>query len=111
MCVCVCQSRPAFPVCLTCRCLVCVVLQLEAFYSIFTTEQQDHVKSVEYLRNNFRPLQSLDNREVYKSAIKDAWLPDLTSDYGSPYESESSKGKKKKSKSPITVAPLWEYVQ
>ncbi|KAI1897166.1 hypothetical protein AGOR_G00080400 [Albula goreensis] len=29
--------------------------QLEAFYSIFTTEQQDHVKSVEYLRNNFRP--------------------------------------------------------
>ncbi|XP_076125381.1 receptor-type tyrosine-protein phosphatase gamma isoform X1 [Alosa pseudoharengus] len=64
--------------------------QLEAFYSIFTTEQQDHVKSVEYLRNNFRPLQSLDNREVYKSAIKDAWLPDLT-DYGSYYETESSK--------------------
>uniref|UniRef100_A0A8U8C923 protein-tyrosine-phosphatase n=1 Tax=Geospiza parvula TaxID=87175 RepID=A0A8U8C923_GEOPR len=31
--------------------------QLEAFYSIFTTEQQDHVKSVEYLRNNFRPEQ------------------------------------------------------
>uniref|UniRef100_A0A8C6W0J1 protein-tyrosine-phosphatase n=1 Tax=Nothobranchius furzeri TaxID=105023 RepID=A0A8C6W0J1_NOTFU len=28
--------------------------QLDAFYSIFTTEQQDHVKSVEYLRNNFR---------------------------------------------------------
>ncbi|XP_041946149.1 receptor-type tyrosine-protein phosphatase gamma [Alosa sapidissima] len=64
--------------------------QLEAFYSIFTTEQQDHVKSVEYLRNNFRPLQSLDNREVYKSAIKDAWLPDQT-DYGSSYETESSK--------------------
>uniref|UniRef100_A0A9J7XQ75 protein-tyrosine-phosphatase n=1 Tax=Cyprinus carpio carpio TaxID=630221 RepID=A0A9J7XQ75_CYPCA len=52
--------------------------QLEAFYSIFTTEQQDHVKSVEYLRNNFRPLQSLDNREVFKSGVKDAWLPDLT---------------------------------
>uniref|UniRef100_A0A8C1QZJ0 protein-tyrosine-phosphatase n=1 Tax=Cyprinus carpio TaxID=7962 RepID=A0A8C1QZJ0_CYPCA len=46
--------------------------QLEAFYSIFTTEQQDHVKSVEYLRNNFRPLQSLDNREVFKSGVKDA---------------------------------------
>ncbi|XP_063070984.1 receptor-type tyrosine-protein phosphatase gamma [Engraulis encrasicolus] len=65
--------------------------QLEAFYSIFTTEQQDHVKSVEYLRNNFRPIQSLDGREIYKSAIKDAWLPDLTGDYGSPFESESSK--------------------
>ncbi|KAG9353273.1 hypothetical protein JZ751_017849, partial [Albula glossodonta] len=44
--------------------------QLEAFYSIFTTEQQDHVKSVEYLRNNFRPQQSLDNRVVYKSAVQ-----------------------------------------
>ncbi|ETE73370.1 Receptor-type tyrosine-protein phosphatase gamma, partial [Ophiophagus hannah] len=42
--------------------------QLEAFYSIFTTEQQDHVKSVEYLRNNFRPQQSLNNRIVSKSA-------------------------------------------
>ncbi|TSY83943.1 Receptor-type tyrosine-protein phosphatase gamma [Bagarius yarrelli] len=61
--------------------------QLEAFYSIFTTEQQDHVKSVEYLRNNVRPLQSLDNREVYKSAVKDAWLPYLTD----PYGTESSK--------------------
>uniref|UniRef100_A0A8C4HRW1 protein-tyrosine-phosphatase n=1 Tax=Dicentrarchus labrax TaxID=13489 RepID=A0A8C4HRW1_DICLA len=46
--------------------------QLEAFYSIFTTEQQDHVKSVDYLRNNFRPLQDLENRKVFKSAIKDA---------------------------------------
>ncbi|KAF6732291.1 Receptor-type tyrosine-protein phosphatase gamma, partial [Oryzias melastigma] len=43
--------------------------QLEAFYSIFTTEQQDHVKSVEYLRSNFRPVQSLDNRIVFKSAV------------------------------------------
>uniref|UniRef100_A0A8C9T1Q5 protein-tyrosine-phosphatase n=1 Tax=Scleropages formosus TaxID=113540 RepID=A0A8C9T1Q5_SCLFO len=49
--------------------------QLEAFYSIFTTEQQDHVKSVEYLRNNFRPLQNLDGREVFKSAVKDASAP------------------------------------
>uniref|UniRef100_A0A671WY57 protein-tyrosine-phosphatase n=1 Tax=Sparus aurata TaxID=8175 RepID=A0A671WY57_SPAAU len=46
--------------------------QLEAFYSIFTTEQQDHVKSVEYLRSNFRPIQSLDNRHVFKSAVRDA---------------------------------------
>ncbi|XP_062842418.1 receptor-type tyrosine-protein phosphatase gamma isoform X2 [Trichomycterus rosablanca] len=61
--------------------------QLEAFYSIFTTEQQDHVKSVEYLRNNFRPLQSLDNREVLKSAVKDVWQPYLTD----PYGTESSK--------------------
>ncbi|XP_060765900.1 receptor-type tyrosine-protein phosphatase gamma isoform X3 [Neoarius graeffei] len=61
--------------------------QLEAFYSIFTTEQQDHVKSVEYLRNNVRPLQSLDNRKVFKSAVKDAWLPYLTD----PYGTESSK--------------------
>uniref|UniRef100_A0A8C9SP17 protein-tyrosine-phosphatase n=1 Tax=Scleropages formosus TaxID=113540 RepID=A0A8C9SP17_SCLFO len=52
--------------------------QLESFYSIFTTEQQDHVKSVEYLRNNFRPQQSLDGRDVFKSAVKDAWVPDLT---------------------------------
>uniref|UniRef100_A0A8C2J2K7 protein-tyrosine-phosphatase n=1 Tax=Cyprinus carpio TaxID=7962 RepID=A0A8C2J2K7_CYPCA len=36
--------------------------QLEAFYSIFTTEQQDHVKSVDYLRNNHRPTQDLDSR-------------------------------------------------
>ncbi|KAG7326546.1 hypothetical protein KOW79_009947 [Hemibagrus wyckioides] len=50
--------------------------QLEAFYSIFTTEQQDHVKSVEYLRNNYRPTQDLNNRLVFKSAVKDAWLPD-----------------------------------
>uniref|UniRef100_A0A8B9JXY7 protein-tyrosine-phosphatase n=1 Tax=Astyanax mexicanus TaxID=7994 RepID=A0A8B9JXY7_ASTMX len=48
----------------------------------FYLEQQDHVKSVEYLRNNFRPLQSLDNREVFKSAVKDAWLPYLTDPYG-----------------------------
>ncbi|XP_016422050.1 receptor-type tyrosine-protein phosphatase gamma [Sinocyclocheilus rhinocerous] len=65
--------------------------QLEAFYSIFTTEQQDHVKSVEYLRNNFRPLQSLDNREVFKSAVKEAWLPDLTDSLGNPYGTEASK--------------------
>uniref|UniRef100_A0AAZ3Q2C4 protein-tyrosine-phosphatase n=1 Tax=Oncorhynchus tshawytscha TaxID=74940 RepID=A0AAZ3Q2C4_ONCTS len=56
--------------------------QLDAFYSIFTTEQQDHVKSVEYLRNNYRPLQDLDNREVSKSAVKDAWQRDLTDSLG-----------------------------
>uniref|UniRef100_A0A8C7UQH9 Receptor-type tyrosine-protein phosphatase gamma n=1 Tax=Oncorhynchus mykiss TaxID=8022 RepID=A0A8C7UQH9_ONCMY len=56
--------------------------QLEAFYSIFTTEQQDHVKSVEYLRNNYRPLQDLDNREVLKSAVKDAWQRDQTDNLG-----------------------------
>uniref|UniRef100_A0A8C4EPD1 protein-tyrosine-phosphatase n=1 Tax=Dicentrarchus labrax TaxID=13489 RepID=A0A8C4EPD1_DICLA len=65
--------------------------QLEAFYSIFTTEQQDHVKSVEYLRSNFRPIQSLDNRHVYKSAVKDAWLPDLTDSGSGPYGTEASK--------------------
>nr|XP_046236000.1 receptor-type tyrosine-protein phosphatase gamma-like isoform X2 [Scatophagus argus] len=65
--------------------------QLEAFYSIFTTEQQDHVKSVEYLRSNFRPIQSLDNRHVFKSAIKDAWLPDLTDSSSGPYGTEASK--------------------
>uniref|UniRef100_A0A8C6URA5 protein-tyrosine-phosphatase n=1 Tax=Neogobius melanostomus TaxID=47308 RepID=A0A8C6URA5_9GOBI len=64
--------------------------QLEAFYSIFTTEQQDHVKSVEYLRSNFRPTQSLDNRLVYKSAVKDAWLPELTDNSG-PLGTEASK--------------------
>ncbi|XP_044068192.1 receptor-type tyrosine-protein phosphatase gamma-like isoform X2 [Siniperca chuatsi] len=65
--------------------------QLEAFYSIFTTEQQDHVKSVEYLRSNFRPIQSLDNRQVFKSAVKDAWLPDLTNSGSVPYGTEASK--------------------
>uniref|UniRef100_A0A4W6F8T4 protein-tyrosine-phosphatase n=1 Tax=Lates calcarifer TaxID=8187 RepID=A0A4W6F8T4_LATCA len=65
--------------------------QLEAFYSIFTTEQQDHVKSVEYLRSNFRPIQSLDNRHVFKSAVKDAWIPDLTDSASGPYGTEASK--------------------
>ncbi|KAM7422705.1 hypothetical protein PAMA_010653 [Pampus argenteus] len=65
--------------------------QLEAFYSIFTTEQQDHVKSVEYLRNNFRPLQELDYRKVFKSAVKDAWQKDLTEVVGSPHSTEASR--------------------
>uniref|UniRef100_A0A671WF34 protein-tyrosine-phosphatase n=1 Tax=Sparus aurata TaxID=8175 RepID=A0A671WF34_SPAAU len=46
--------------------------QLGAFYNILTTEQQDHVKSVEYLTNNFRPLQDLNSRKIFKSAVKDA---------------------------------------
>ncbi|KAJ3602612.1 hypothetical protein NHX12_030361, partial [Muraenolepis orangiensis] len=68
--------------------------QLEAFYSIFTTEQQDHVKSVEYLRSNFRPIQNLDDRHVFKSAVKDAWMPDMMDGGGgssSPYGTEASK--------------------
>ncbi|XP_077458950.1 receptor-type tyrosine-protein phosphatase gamma-like isoform X2 [Stigmatopora argus] len=65
--------------------------QLEAFYSIFTTEQQDHVKSVEYLRNNFRPLQDLDNRKVFKSAVMDAWQKDLTDIHGSSHSTEESR--------------------
>lgn len=69
------------------------LFQLESFYSIFTTEQQDHVKSVEYLRSNFRPIQSLDNRHVFKSAVKDAWLPDLTEGGNGPYGTEASKSR------------------
>ncbi|KAM9813913.1 receptor-type tyrosine-protein phosphatase gamma-like [Neosynchiropus ocellatus] len=65
--------------------------QLESFYSIFTTEQQDHVKSVEYLRSNFRPTQSLDNRIVLKSAVKEAWQLDLTEGGGTSYSTEASK--------------------
>ncbi|KAJ0023898.1 hypothetical protein NQD34_003797 [Periophthalmus magnuspinnatus] len=65
--------------------------QLESFYSIFTTEQQDHVKSVEYLRNNFRPQQDLDGRKVFKSAVKDAWQKDLTEILGNPQSTEASK--------------------
>ncbi|XP_042655542.1 receptor-type tyrosine-protein phosphatase gamma [Tyto alba] len=65
--------------------------QLEAFYSIFTTEQQDHVKSVEYLRNNFRPQQSLNNRKVSKSAVKDAWSQDMTDALENPLGTEASK--------------------
>ncbi|XP_053143887.1 receptor-type tyrosine-protein phosphatase gamma isoform X7 [Hemicordylus capensis] len=65
--------------------------QLEAFYSIFTTEQQDHVKSVEYLRNNFRPQQSLNNRVISKSAVKDAWSQVTTSIFENPLGTEASK--------------------
>ncbi|RMB98961.1 hypothetical protein DUI87_24506 [Hirundo rustica rustica] len=65
--------------------------QLEAFYSIFTTEQQDHVKSVEYLRNNFRPEQNLNNRKVSKSAVKDAWNQDMTDILENPLGTEASK--------------------
>ncbi|KAK2529407.1 Ptprg [Columba guinea] len=65
--------------------------QLEAFYSIFTTEQQDHVKSVEYLRNNFRPQQKLNNRKVSKSAVKDAWSQDMTDILENPLGTEASK--------------------
>ncbi|KAM9098102.1 receptor-type tyrosine-protein phosphatase gamma isoform X2 [Sarcophilus harrisii] len=64
--------------------------QMEAFYSIFTTEQQDHVKSVEYLRNNFRPQQNLNDRVVSKSAVKDAWSHDM-SDLENPLGTEASK--------------------
>ncbi|XP_007500056.1 receptor-type tyrosine-protein phosphatase gamma isoform X2 [Monodelphis domestica] len=64
--------------------------QMEAFYSIFTTEQQDHVKSVEYLRNNFRPQQNLNDRVVSKSAVKDAWSHDMT-DLENPLGTEASK--------------------
>ncbi|XP_077308030.1 receptor-type tyrosine-protein phosphatase gamma isoform X2 [Lithobates pipiens] len=65
--------------------------QLEAFYSIFTTEQQDHVKSVDYLRNNFRPKQRLNDRVVYKSAVKDAWNQDMNDDLDNPFGTEASK--------------------
>lgn len=84
-------SLPAFPY--LCHARSPWRHQLEAFYSIFTTEQQDHVKSVEYLRSNFRPIQSLDNRQVFKSAVKDAWLPDLTDSSSGPYGTEASKGR------------------
>lgn len=47
---------------------------------------------MEYLRSNFRPLQSLDNRQVFKSAVKDAWLPDLMDAGGGTYGTEASKG-------------------
>ncbi|KAK2889484.1 hypothetical protein Q8A67_014859 [Cirrhinus molitorella] len=66
--------------------------QLEAFYSIFTTEQQDHVKSVDYLRNNHRPTQDLDSRQILKSALMDAWMPDLMTDsMASAADSETSR--------------------
>ncbi|XP_068109866.1 receptor-type tyrosine-protein phosphatase gamma isoform X5 [Hyperolius riggenbachi] len=65
--------------------------QLEAFYSIFTTEQQDHVKSVDYLRNNFRPKQRLNDRVVFKSAVKDAWNQDMNDDLDNAFGTEASK--------------------
>nr|XP_057910355.1 receptor-type tyrosine-protein phosphatase gamma-like isoform X3 [Doryrhamphus excisus] len=54
-------------------------------------EQQDHVKSVEYLRSNFRPIQRLDNRHVFKSAVKDAWQPDLSNTAVGPDGTEASR--------------------
>uniref|UniRef100_A0A671P6M6 protein-tyrosine-phosphatase n=1 Tax=Sinocyclocheilus anshuiensis TaxID=1608454 RepID=A0A671P6M6_9TELE len=66
--------------------------QLEAFYSIFTTEQQDHVKSVDYLRNNHRPTQNLGSRQIFKSTLMDAWMPDLMTDsMASAADSETSR--------------------
>uniref|UniRef100_A0A8C1I8M3 protein-tyrosine-phosphatase n=1 Tax=Cyprinus carpio TaxID=7962 RepID=A0A8C1I8M3_CYPCA len=66
--------------------------QLEAFYSIFTTEQQDHVKSVDYLRNNHRPTQDLDSRQIFKSALRDAWMHDpMTDSMASAADSETSR--------------------
>uniref|UniRef100_A0A673GEE2 protein-tyrosine-phosphatase n=1 Tax=Sinocyclocheilus rhinocerous TaxID=307959 RepID=A0A673GEE2_9TELE len=66
--------------------------QLEAFYSIFTTEQQDHVKSVDYLRNNHRPTQDLGSRQIFKSTLMDAWMPDLMTDsMASAADSETSR--------------------
>uniref|UniRef100_A0A7N8YAM4 protein-tyrosine-phosphatase n=1 Tax=Mastacembelus armatus TaxID=205130 RepID=A0A7N8YAM4_9TELE len=47
--------------------------------------------SVEYLRNNFRPLQDLDNRKVFKSAVKGAWQKDKTEVLGSPHSTEASR--------------------
>uniref|UniRef100_A0A8C2AFQ9 protein-tyrosine-phosphatase n=1 Tax=Cyprinus carpio TaxID=7962 RepID=A0A8C2AFQ9_CYPCA len=66
--------------------------QLEAFFSIFTTEQQDHVKSVDYLRNNHRPTQDLDSRQIFRSALMDAWMPDImTESMASAADSETSR--------------------
>lgn len=75
---------------------------MEAFYTILTTEQQDHVKSVEYLRNNFRPAQNLDGRKVFKSAVKDAWHRDLTDVAENPYSTEASRGERSlRSRTPL----------
>lgn len=79
---------------LTSLLVIICALQLEAFYSIFTTEQQDHVKAVEYLWNNFRPTQELYNRLIFKSAVKDAWLPDPMADgHAISTDTETSRGK------------------
>uniref|UniRef100_A0A8C3IQS9 protein-tyrosine-phosphatase n=1 Tax=Chrysemys picta bellii TaxID=8478 RepID=A0A8C3IQS9_CHRPI len=50
-----------------------------------------HVKSVEYLRNNFRPQQSLNDRVVSKSAVKDAWSQDVMDILENPFGTEASK--------------------
>lgn len=83
--------------------------QLESFYSIFTTEQQDHVKSVEYLRSNFRPIQSLDNRHVFKSAVKDAWLPDLTDGGSGPYGTDASKSRDAETQTLHVLVPYHKF--
>lgn len=48
---------------------------------------------MEYLRNNFRPVQDLYNRKVFKSAVKDAWQKDLTEVIGGPHGTEASRGR------------------
>uniref|UniRef100_A0A8C4HSE3 Receptor-type tyrosine-protein phosphatase gamma n=1 Tax=Dicentrarchus labrax TaxID=13489 RepID=A0A8C4HSE3_DICLA len=62
-----------------------IIFSRPVYLSHSQVQQQDHVKSVDYLRNNFRPLQDLENRKVFKSAIKDAWQKDLTEPVGSPH--------------------------
>ena len=69
------------------------------------------MKSVEYLRSNFRPIQSLDNRDVFKSAVRDAWLPDLTDSLGNPYGTEASKGRAGPHTPLDTVHPCYSPIQ
>ncbi|KFO25239.1 Receptor-type tyrosine-protein phosphatase gamma [Fukomys damarensis] len=86
--------------------------QLEAFYSIFTTEQQDHVKSVEYLRNNFRPQQALNDRVVSKSAVRDAWSHDMADFLENPLGTEASKvEEKEKELTAVERAAVLELIQ
>jgi len=59
---------------------------------------------VEYLRNNFRPLQELGGRLVYKSAVEDAWKSDVTDVLGADgaHGTEASRGTPLPSTSPHT---------
>ena len=47
---------------------------------------------MEYLRNNFRPQQGLNDRVVSKSAVRDAWNHDMTDFLENPLGTEASKG-------------------
>uniref|UniRef100_A0A8C1KP27 protein-tyrosine-phosphatase n=1 Tax=Cyprinus carpio TaxID=7962 RepID=A0A8C1KP27_CYPCA len=69
-----------------------IIFSQPVYLSYHQVQQQDHVKSVDYLRNNHRPTQDLDSRQIFRSALMDAWMPDImTESMASAADSETSR--------------------